>query len=140
VTRRYSEDTFQHSVDRWQVGGLHSDLNAIRYVDEALMTVTIASAFTQGYRSWTVFQAPGEAEVELAYLNQIEEIDAVLLDNMDNFLFRARTASHSSTDHMYHVEIDPTRITIISRTFARGIYTLGTTLALPSAHAACQAA
>jgi 5'-3' exonuclease len=36
-----------------------------------------------------VFQAPGEAEAELAYLNSIGEIDAVLSDDSDTFLFGA---------------------------------------------------
>lgn len=35
-------------------------------------------------------QAPGEAEAELAYLNRIGVIDAVLSDDVDNFLFGAR--------------------------------------------------
>ena len=34
-------------------------------------------------------QAPGEAEAELAYLNRIGIIDAVLSDDVDNFLFGA---------------------------------------------------
>jgi XPG I-region len=34
-------------------------------------------------------QAPGEAEAELAYLNRLEIIDAVLSDDVDNFLFGA---------------------------------------------------
>jgi Holliday junction resolvase YEN1 len=34
-------------------------------------------------------QAPGEAEAELAYLNRIGSIDAVLSDDVDNFLFGA---------------------------------------------------
>jgi 5'-3' exonuclease len=34
-------------------------------------------------------QAPGEAEAELAYLNRIGLIDAVLSDDVDNFLFGA---------------------------------------------------
>ena len=42
-------------------------------------------------------RTPGKAEVELAYLNQIEEIDTVPLNN---FLFRARTASDPSTNHI----------------------------------------
>ena len=32
-------------------------------------------------------QAPGEAEAELAYLNRIRVIDAVISDDIDNFLF-----------------------------------------------------
>ena len=36
---------------------------------------------------WRV--APGEAEAELAYLNRIGIIDAVLSDDVDNFLFGA---------------------------------------------------
>ncbi|KAI0651272.1 hypothetical protein C8Q79DRAFT_897924 [Trametes meyenii] len=35
--------------------------------------------------------APGEAEAELAYLNRIGVIDAVLSDDVDNFLFGAKT-------------------------------------------------
>ncbi|KAH7911802.1 hypothetical protein BJ138DRAFT_870624 [Hygrophoropsis aurantiaca] len=35
--------------------------------------------------------APGEAEAELAYLNRIGVIDAVLSDDVDNFLFGATT-------------------------------------------------
>ena len=36
-------------------------------------------------------QAPGEAEAELAYLNQLGVIDGVLSDDVDNFLFGATT-------------------------------------------------
>lgn len=36
---------------------------------------------------WSV--APGEAEAELAYLNRVGVIDAVLSDDVDNFLFGA---------------------------------------------------
>lgn len=36
-------------------------------------------------------QAPGEAEAELAYLNRIGVIDAVLSDDVDTFLFGAKT-------------------------------------------------
>ena len=35
-------------------------------------------------------QAPGEAEAELAYLNRIGVVDAVLSDDVDTFLFGAR--------------------------------------------------
>jgi Holliday junction resolvase YEN1 len=38
----------------------------------------------------SVFQAPGEAEAELAYLNSTGVIDAILSDDVDNFLFGAR--------------------------------------------------
>ncbi|CAE6390517.1 unnamed protein product [Rhizoctonia solani] len=37
-----------------------------------------------------LLQAPGEAEAELAYLNNIGVIDAILSDDVDNFLFGAR--------------------------------------------------
>ena len=36
---------------------------------------------------WRV--APGEAEAELAYLNRVSIVDAVLSDDVDNFLFGA---------------------------------------------------
>ncbi|KAJ8086951.1 hypothetical protein PM082_005776 [Marasmius tenuissimus] len=43
--------------------------------------------------------APGEAEAELALLNRIGVIDGILSDDVDNFLFGARTVirNHSST-------------------------------------------
>ncbi|KZT59548.1 hypothetical protein CALCODRAFT_466702 [Calocera cornea HHB12733] len=40
-----------------------------------------------GFEWWT---APGEAEAELAYLNDIGVIDAILSDDVDNFLFGAK--------------------------------------------------
>ena len=36
-------------------------------------------------------KAPGEAEAELAYLNSVGIIDAVLSDDVDTFLFGAKT-------------------------------------------------
>lgn len=36
-------------------------------------------------------QAPGEAEAELAYLNQQGVIDAVLTDDVDALIFGAKT-------------------------------------------------
>lgn len=39
----------------------------------------------------SVLQARGEAEAELAYLNQKGHIDAVMTDDCDAFLFGART-------------------------------------------------
>lgn len=41
-------------------------------------------------------KAPGEAEAELAYLNRIGLIDAVLSDDVDNFLFGAQTVMRKS--------------------------------------------
>ena len=35
-------------------------------------------------------KAPGEAEAELAHLNRIGVIDAILSDDVDNFLFGAK--------------------------------------------------
>ncbi|KAH7333717.1 hypothetical protein B0J17DRAFT_578612, partial [Rhizoctonia solani] len=46
------------------------------------------SAF--GFEWRTASDAPGEAEAELAYLNNIGVIDAILSDDVDNFLFGAR--------------------------------------------------
>jgi 5'-3' exonuclease len=42
-------------------------------------------------RSTEPLKAPGEAEAELAYLNSIGTIDAILSDDVDNFLFGAKT-------------------------------------------------
>lgn len=36
-----------------------------------------------------MLKAPGEAEAELAYLNRLGVIDAVLSDDVDTFLFGA---------------------------------------------------
>ena len=41
--------------------------------------------------------APGEAEAELAYLNRIGVIDAILSDDVDCFLFGARTVIRNSS-------------------------------------------
>jgi Holliday junction resolvase YEN1 len=41
--------------------------------------------------------APGEAEAELAYLNSIGIIDAVLSDDVDCFLFGAQTVMRNSS-------------------------------------------
>ncbi|KAF8333118.1 PIN domain-like protein [Cantharellus anzutake] len=49
-------------------------------------------AFGFEFVSWATrtVKCSGEAEAELAYLNQIGEIDAVLSDDVDNFLFGAK--------------------------------------------------
>jgi holliday junction resolvase YEN1 len=48
-------------------------------------------SFLPLYLTCLIFQAPGEAEAELAYLNCIGVIDAVMSDDVDTFLFGART-------------------------------------------------
>jgi 5'-3' exonuclease len=40
---------------------------------------------------WGALKAPGEAEAELAYLNRVGILDAVLTDDVDAFLFGAVT-------------------------------------------------
>ena len=53
--------------------------------------------------SFLAFQAPGEAEAELAYLNRIGVIDAIITDDVDTFLFGATmlirkcVANHASS-------------------------------------------
>ncbi|KAF7306330.1 hypothetical protein MIND_00424200 [Mycena indigotica] len=44
--------------------------------------------------------APGEAEAELAYLNRIGVIDGILSDDVDNFLFGARTVIRNSSNNL----------------------------------------
>ncbi|KAI9435584.1 hypothetical protein H4582DRAFT_1970572 [Lactarius indigo] len=44
--------------------------------------------------------APGEAEAELAYLNSIGIIDAVLSDDVDNFLFGAKMVIRNSSANL----------------------------------------
>ena len=41
--------------------------------------------------------APGEAEAELAYLNRVGVIDAILSDDVDCFLFGAKTVIRNSS-------------------------------------------
>lgn len=53
---------------------------------------TIFDSFGFEYRT-----APGEAEAELAYLNRIGIIDAVLSDDVDCFLFGASTVIRNSS-------------------------------------------
>lgn len=48
------------------------------------------------------FQAPGEAEAELAYLNRIGMLDAVLTDDVDAFLFGAITIIRKSVTSAAH--------------------------------------
>jgi 5'-3' exonuclease len=57
----------------------------------ALRLIRLVPARHVMYASSSHKQAPGEAEAELAYLNSIGEIDAVLSDDVDNFLFGATT-------------------------------------------------
>ena len=53
------------------------------------------------------FQAPGEAEAELAYLNRIGVIDAIITDDVDTFLFGATmlirkfVANHASSQREF---------------------------------------
>lgn len=50
---------------------------------------TVSNGYLRGSIKANLYQAPGEAEAELAYLNRIGAIDAVLSDDVDNFLFGA---------------------------------------------------
>lgn len=44
--------------------------------------------------------APGEAEAELAYLNRIGVIDGILSDDVDNFLFGAKTVIRNPSNNL----------------------------------------
>ncbi|KAK0498223.1 hypothetical protein EDD18DRAFT_1156822 [Armillaria luteobubalina] len=67
--------------------------------------------------------APGEAEAELAYLNETGVIDGVLSDDVDTFVFGAHTvvrnpsSTHSSDEKRTHVRIctgiEPSRADLI---------------------------
>lgn len=50
-------------------------------------------------------QAPGEAEAELAYLNQLRVIDGILSDDVDNFLFGATTVIRKYVNQNSHFEL-----------------------------------
>lgn len=56
--------------DHWMVSGMQEIIEAF------------------GFEWWC---APGEAEAELAYLNRIGVIDAIITDDVDTFLFGATT-------------------------------------------------
>ena len=49
------------------------------------------------------FQAPGEAEAELAQLNQNGIVDAVLSDDSDTFVFGANTVIRKYAGHATYV-------------------------------------
>ncbi|KAJ7074330.1 hypothetical protein C8F01DRAFT_19426 [Mycena amicta] len=66
--------------------GLHKLTNGMKEIVESF-----------GYE-WRV--APGEAEAELAYLNRIGVIDGVLSDDVDNFLFGARTVIRNPSNKL----------------------------------------
>ncbi|KII83853.1 hypothetical protein PLICRDRAFT_147946 [Plicaturopsis crispa FD-325 SS-3] len=53
--------------------------------------------------------APGEAEAELAYLNRIGVIDAVLSDDVDNFLFGARVVVRNPSNTLSGNKSHPTK-------------------------------
>ena len=54
------------------------------------------------YDRITPFKAPGEAEAELAYLNRVGILDAVLTDDVDAFLFGAVTIIRKYVS-LYHL-------------------------------------
>ena len=56
--------------------------------------------FVETYR---YIQAPGEAEAELAYLNRIGFIDAVVTDDVDTLLFGASTIIRKYVSSEPHV-------------------------------------
>ena len=58
-------------------------------------------------RSAEYSKAPGEAEAELAYLNSIGIIDAVLSDDVDNFLFGANTVIRKCVWALYPAQNAP---------------------------------
>ncbi|KAF7331782.1 hypothetical protein MKEN_00058200 [Mycena kentingensis (nom. inval.)] len=66
--------------------GMHKLTNGMKDIVEAF-----------GFE-WRV--APGEAEAELAYLNRIGVIDGVLSDDVDNFLFGARTVIRNPSNKL----------------------------------------
>lgn len=57
-------------------------MNGVRYV---------TTVYFHLFSGLMVVQAPGEAEAELAYLNMTGQIDAILSDDVDTFLFGATT-------------------------------------------------
>ena len=60
-------------------------------------------------------KAPGEAEAELAYLNSIGIIDAVLSNDIDNFLFSANTVIHKCIWTLYPAQTTPLTVLNIAQ-------------------------
>ncbi|KAG8908742.1 hypothetical protein FRB99_002980 [Tulasnella sp. 403] len=58
---------------------------------------------------WEWRLAPGEAEAELAYLNRIGAIDAVLSDDVDTFLFGARVVVRNPSNTLTGNRSNPTK-------------------------------
>ncbi len=52
---------------------------------------------------WQWVMARGEAEAELAQMNANGEIDAVMTDNVDAFLFGAKMVIKKSVDYFFYV-------------------------------------
>jgi len=73
----------------WLVDSMKGMIDAFGYewrmVRSAIDTLTVSSNILRRLR-----KAPGEAEAELAYLNSMGIIDAILSDDVDNFLFGAK--------------------------------------------------
>jgi holliday junction resolvase GEN1/YEN1 len=65
--------------------------------------IVVIAVYTFNY-ILTLFQAPGEAEAELAYLSQIYAIDLVLTSDSDIFLFGATHVVRRSVFY-YHLII-----------------------------------
>ena len=66
-----------------------------------------SKSFLACQRSAEYSKAPGEAEAELAYLNSIGIIDAVLSDDVDNFLFGANTVIRKCVWALYPAQNAP---------------------------------
>lgn len=52
---------------------------------------------------WQWVMARGKAEAELAQMNANGEIDAVMTDNVDAFLFGAKMVIKKSVDYFFYV-------------------------------------
>lgn len=81
----------------WLVDGMKNIINAFGFEwRQVLIYIPLVNA---SYANPILsLQAPGEAEAELAYLNRINAIDAILSDDVDTFLFGATVVVRKYVD------------------------------------------
>lgn len=71
--------------DHWMISGMQEIIEAFGFEWRMVsVNLHVCKLFIH-----SVHKAPGEAEAELAYLNRIGVIDAIITDDVDTFLFGA---------------------------------------------------
>ena len=75
----------------WMIHGVKTMINAFGFEWRQVCFFVDAGLTLPNLIRTPVWQAPGEAEAELSYLNRVGVIDGILSDDVDNFLFGALT-------------------------------------------------